>query len=164
MRTISDNSAALMGGAAVAHAGPSAERGEVRPRAPRQVACAPAAVWSPRTPARSARRPQGEDGGSEARASSERSEDQLLSIRAGYFYVVVLSDDVDAFAGAFLGRVDDLEAQVGGHVGDAAGRELELARPVLDVRQAVDVELENLGGVLNTEAVTSTEILVHPHP
>ena len=43
---------------------------------------APAAVWSPRTPARSARRPQGEDGGSEGASPSERSEDQLAQLYA----------------------------------------------------------------------------------
>ena len=43
---------------------------------PQRRSRAPAAVWSPRTPARSARRPQGEDGGSEGASPEERSDDQ----------------------------------------------------------------------------------------
>jgi hypothetical protein len=71
-------------------------------------------------------------------------------------------DDVDALAGAFAGGVDDLEAQMGGDVDLNTGGQLELAGAVLHVGQAIHVKLEHLGRVLDTQSVTSTQVLVDP--
>jgi hypothetical protein len=41
--------------------------------------------------------------------------------------------------------------------------ELQLAGVVLDIRETIDVELENLGSVLHTQPVAGAQILVHPY-
>src|SRR5207244_9648834 len=44
----------------------------------------------------------------------------------------------------------------------AARRQLQLSGTVLDVGEAVDVKLEDLGGVLNAQPVTCAQVLVNP--
>ena len=61
---------------------------------------------------------------------------------------------MDAVARALLGRVDDLEPQVSGDVGAGARCQHHLAGGILDVGQAVDVELEDLRRVLHTEPIS----------
>jgi hypothetical protein len=72
---------------AAAHAGRSAERGEVRPR-PQLHSLAPAAVWSREETPRSGRPRSGEDGGSEGTSSAERSEAQKRSFDFADFEMV----------------------------------------------------------------------------
>src|SRR5262249_4210373 len=69
---------------------------------------------------------------------------------------------VDAVARAVVRGIDHVQPQVGRYVHPRACGQLQLTGAVLDVRQAVDVELEDLGRVLHTESVTRTQILVDP--
>jgi hypothetical protein len=71
---------------------------------------------------------------------------------------------VDALAGALLGRVDHFQAQAGRHAGAHAGGLQQLTAGVLDVGEAVDVELEHLGRILHTQPVTGAQVLIHPDP
>jgi hypothetical protein len=85
-------------------------------------------------------------------------------LRPGDLDVVRRAPDVNAFTRALLGRVDDLEPQMSRNVDPAAGRKLQLTGPILHIRKAIDVELEDLRSVLDTEAVTGAQVLVNRHP
>src|SRR5215475_6046968 len=51
-----------------------------------------------------------------------------------------------------------------GHIRARAGRHHQLAVGGLDVRETVDVELEDLRGVLHAQPIAGAEILINPHP
>jgi len=82
----------------------------------------------------------------------------------GYLDVVLGPADMDAFTRALLGRIDHVEAQMLRHVDPATGAELQLTGRILHVGQPVDVEFEDLGGILDAEAVTGAQVLVNRHP
>jgi len=104
-----------------------------------------------------------EDGALGGETPRERSERQKLGGGAGYFDVVGGPENVNAVTWAFFRGIDDIQPQVGGHVGAATGAEEQFAGPVLHIGQTVHVKLKNLGRILDTKAVTGTEVLVHPH-
>ncbi len=72
------------------------------------------------------------------------------------------ADEVNALAGALARGVDDLEPEPFGDVRAAARVGQQFALGVLDVRQPVDVELKDLGGVLDAQPVTGAQVLVDP--
>ncbi len=83
-------------------------------------------------------------------------------IWAGDLHRVDGADNVDAVAGAVLGRIDNIQSQMCGHIGPRSGAGEQVARGVLHVRQPVHVELEHLRGVLNAQTVASAEVLIDP--
>src|SRR6185312_15742676 len=95
-------------------------------------------------------------------AAAKAREKLVRGLRAGDLDVVVAPHDVDAVAGALFGRVDDIQAQAGRHTGALARCGEQVTGVVLHVREPVDVELEDLGCVLDTQAVAGAQILVDP--
>lgn len=71
--------------------------------------------------------------------------------------------NVDTFARAFLGGVDDLKPQMWRNVNQRTGCELHFPGFVFDVCQTVDIKLEDFRGVLNTQPVTCAQVLVHTY-
>ncbi|BCJ77267.1 hypothetical protein CS0771_68110 [Catellatospora sp. IY07-71] len=53
---------------------------------------------------------------------------------------------------------------MGGDLDRRAGGHQQFAGAVLDVGEAVYVELEHLGGVLHAQAVARAEVLIYSHP
>src|SRR5688572_23937202 len=70
---------------------------------------------------------------------------------------------VDALTGTFGGRVDDVQAQVLRHVDQNSFGQLKLTGLILDVGEPVDVELKDLGRILDTQSVAGAKVLIHTY-
>src|SRR5207248_5433425 len=84
-------------------------------------------------------------------------------LRAGHLDLVRGALDVDALAGALLGRVDHVQPKAVRYVDPATRGKLQFSGVVLDVGESVDVELEDLGRVLHAQPVAGAQVLIHPY-
>jgi tRNA A58 N-methylase Trm61 len=87
-----------------------------------------------------------------------------LGVRPGNLNAVAHPDDVDARTWTLSGRFDHLVERVRRDVGLRGRVGQQVTGGVLHVRQAVDVELEDVARLLNTDPVTCAQVLVDPHP
>jgi hypothetical protein len=95
-------------------------------------------------------------------AQDTRGNRAMSGGRAGDLAAVRGAHDMDARAGALLGRVDHVQAKSLGHLGGRSGLRQQGTVAVLDVGEAVDIELEHLGGVLHAQTVTGAQVLIDP--
>lgn len=87
-----------------------------------------------------------------------------LGVRSGYFDPVSGPNDMDAGTWALAGGLHDRGKRVVGDVGLRSRRGQQLVVRVLDVGQPIDVQLEDVAGLLDADAVARAQVLVYPDP
>lgn len=80
----------------------------------------------------------------------------------GDLNLVGSANDVDALARAVLCGVDHVEPQMGRNIGPGTLGQLQFTRAIFHIGEAIDVELEDIPGILDAETITGTEILIDP--